>query len=460
MEKRVYNFLEKYINKNPIRLHMPGHKGRGDFDFYKYDITELSFSDNLANPKGDILKLKEDISKIYKSKESIILSGGSSSGIVASLLSTLKEDDEVLLFKNSHISAYNGILLARARPVFIKAGKTEEKGIIEAILEAVNSKNSNIKVVFLTYPDYFGIGFDIQALIKILKKKGILVIVDQAHGAHLTFCDELPICSVEAGADIVIMSVHKTLGAINPSAIIHINTEKIDISKIKLYLSTVQTTSPSYLMIMSMEESLIKAKKEGADTFKNIKIWYNNFRKKLKDNTCFFLKSSNEKYFDYLKISISTENTTLTGYEVSDILRKDYGIYLEYACKDSILAYLGINSLKSDLDKFYFALSEISNKYIDIKKEKTASEKEVFPQEEDILSLSMKEAVDKNFSYVDISDSLEKVSGGFVISYPPGYPILIPGQVITKNKVEYLNKIINTHEIIGLKERYVKIVEE
>lgn len=455
--------IDEYKNKDALRLHMPGHKGRSvnrqPDEFIKADITELSFSDNLNNPRGIIKQMKEELKKIYNTEESFILVNGSTSGILVAMNSILNENDTVLMGRNSHISAYHALLLCGAQPIFVypnENGYISEDDYIEQI-----EKNNNIKCILLTYPDYFGRCLDIKKLCAKCRKKDIKIIVDEAHGAHLYFSDLFPISAVKCDVDIVVESLHKTLPCPTQTAILHIVSKNVDNERIKSYIKVFQSTSPSYPLISGAWEGIKFARDNAKDILENYKLWYNKLKDNFNDIPDFSLYGSycikNHLIFDYdpFKLWIKTKRN---GYEISKLLEKKYNTFLEMDKEDGILAYMGIGSKKEDLTHLLSILKDIVNtpeyNAIPLSKETKHTIFSNIPK-----AMNIKEAFNRQRSKIDIKNNISgKVSGDFIIPYPPGYPLIIPGEIITEDVTKYIRRINDTQQILGVNDSKIFII--
>lgn len=458
MKNQLNENIKNYIDKNPTRLHMPGHKGRVEKEyFYKSDVTELSFNDNLLSPNDVILRLSEYIKDTFKSKKSFILVGGSTSGIISSILYSLNENDKILFPRNSHISSYYGLFLSGGRPIYIYP-KDNILGITEEEYINAVKENPDIKAAIITYPSYFGFSMDIEKVCDEIKKinKEIIIIVDEAHGTHFSFCDEYPNSSLRANSDIVITSMHKTLTALTQTSLLHVNSDLIDINKLKLYINMTTSTSPSYLFLTSVEEAVHLAKDSGDEILKDIKKWYIKTKDYVESNTKFSFEEFSGKIHDYTKICIDTSNSDLDGYILSEILEKKYNIFTECSTDKYTLCYLGLKTDESDLEKLKKALKIIDKEKFKIKKRNDI----VFENKKPIIKYNMRNALKMNRESVKLDEAVNKVSIDYIVPYPPGFPILAPGEVIDNDIISYLKSIMDKQTVLGLNNGYIDVIKE
>lgn len=345
----LYNKLESYNKQNYCPMHMPGHKRNtkmlGNKLPYNIDITEIDGFDDLHNPQGVIKEIEEKAKRLYNSKRSFILVNGSTCGILAGIRAVVKSGDKILVARNCHKSVYNAIELNCLEPIYLKPN-INKYGIEEEIsVKEVQKKieqNKDIKLIVITSPTYEGIISNISEIVKMAHEYSIPVLVDEAHGAHLNFIDGLrQYEALNAGADIVIQSLHKTLPALTQTAIMHIKGEFINENKIKTQLAIFETSSPSYILMSSIQECLNILEKQGKDLFEtylnNLESFYKETKKLEKLRILGNIVNKNTIY-DKGKIVVITKGTNLTGKELSKILRENYKIEVEMSSINYIIS--------------------------------------------------------------------------------------------------------------------------
>ena len=365
--------LEKYYKEDYLPMHMPGHKRNvellGEKLPYKIDITEIDGFDDLHHAEGLIKDIENKAKKIYGSKKSFLLVNGSTCGILAGIRSVVNFGDKVLVARNSHKSAYNAIELNGLNPIYILP-KIGEDGIDRNIdiveVEEKLKENKDIKLVIITSPTYEGVISRIKDISNIAHKYNVPVLVDEAHGAHLKFIEN--ICDKEAlkmGADIVVQSLHKTLPALTGTALLHIRGNLVKEENVARELSIFETSSPSYVLMSSIEECLDIIEKRGKELFEeyqnNLKYFYNK-SKNFKNLKILGNEIENKDYYDFGKIVIKTNETNITGKELADILRNDYKIELEMSSINYALAMTSICDGKENFKRLLYALIDIHNK--------------------------------------------------------------------------------------------------
>ena len=443
--------LENYFNENYLPMHMPGHKRNikllGEKLPYKIDITEIEGFDDLHHPEGIIKEIEEKAKKIYKSKKSFILVNGSTCGILAGIRSVVNYGDKVLVARNSHKSVYNAIEINCLNPIYVLP-KIDKYGINKNIkaddIENILEKNKDIKLVIITSPTYEGVLSDVKSIVNIAHKYKVPVLVDEAHGAHLSFMENSNFEALNCGADIVIQSLHKTLPALTGTAILHIKGDLVKEEDVRRELSIFETSSPSYILMSSIDECLDLIGRNGEKLFldyqENLKYFYNK-AKALKKLKVLGNELLEKNLYDFGKIVVITKNTNITGKELSDILRKDYKIEVEMSSNYYIIAMTSICDSKESFERLLNALKEIDLKLEEVE-DNTVSYKIQLPKKE----MTINEALEsKNFKLENYKNLEGKISKEYIFAYPPGIPIITPGEVLDKNIINIIESYIKSN---------------
>ena len=443
--------LENYFNENYLPMHMPGHKRNikllGEKLPYKIDITEIEGFDDLHHPEGIIKEIEEKAKKIYKSKKSFILVNGSTCGILAGIRSVVNYGDKVLVARNSHKSVYNAIEINCLNPIYVLP-KIDKYGINKNIkaddIENILEKNKDIKLVIITSPTYEGVLSDVKSIVNIAHKYKVPVLVDEAHGAHLSFMENSNFEALNCGADIVIQSLHKTLPALTGTAILHIKGDLVKEEDVRRELSIFETSSPSYILMSSIDECLDLIERNGEKLFldyqENLKYFYNE-AKALKKLKVLGNELLEKNLYDFGKIVVITKNTNITGKELSDILRKDYKIEVEMSSNYYIIAMTSICDSKESFERLLNALKEIDLKLEEVE-DNTVSYKIQLPKKE----MTINEALEsKNFKLENYKNLEGKISKEYIFAYPPGIPIITPGEVLDKNIINIIESYIKSN---------------
>lgn len=445
----IIKFIQKFKKSNRTLFTTPSH-GQGDFvapetakmigrRFFSCDYSEIEGFDNLAKPTGIIKLAQDDAAKIYGAKNTFFLTNGSTSGVIAAMLAILNKNDKVLIARNCHKSVYNGLVLTGAVPVWVMPHYNRDWGVYEPVnydyIEETLHRNRDIKLFIMTNPTYEGLMTDVYRVSHICKKYGVKLLVDEAHGALWNFHKALGTPSLIQGADIVVQSLHKTAGALNPSALLHLSKDTdIDAGKIQKSLNLITTTSPSYPLLVNIEGTInylnsVKGKENLSDLVKHV----NRLIRTLKSIPNLEVYSYNN---DVTKLLVKVTN--MSGFELSDILFEKYNIEDELANEKSVLLLTGLGTTKSKLKKIEKALIEICSNNIKITYEDN-SNVPVFNPVEPRVRYIPSLVWNQPYKEVELKYALARVSMELIMDYPPGIPILIPGEVIKKEHIAYLS---------------------
>ncbi len=483
----IFEFLRKHAEKNSISFHMPGHKAGNIFKRYGYcdqlnnlamiDITEIDGADNLFQPESIISKTMEKYRELYESNSSHLLVNGSSSGIIAAILAICDEGDSILVARNSHKSIFAALALGKINPVYIHPTLMEEWGVAGQISPSEVAKmldeNEKIKAVILPSPNYYGILSPISEIADEVHKRDKVLIVDQAHGAHLKFFDSYCMrtqssssnllyhannansyvlrAAENQGADIIINSIHKTLASFTQSAVVNIMSDRVDKYKFMEKMQLMQSTSPSYLLMASLDinADILTEYKETiiADWHSNLEYFYGEIVK-IDGIRCMIHTA-----LDDTKINIDASGSGINGRELSQLLI-DRNIYPEMVTQNIVTFMTGIGNERGDYEALISVLSEIVQ-HIEI----NFSNNEIMREE----SLSRLQKINKilelkhiptNKQRIKLEEAVGKVSASIVTPYPPGIPAICPGEVYSKECVEYLLELRKRgYNILGIDEQ-------
>ncbi|MDD3745622.1 MAG: aminotransferase class I/II-fold pyridoxal phosphate-dependent enzyme [Anaerostipes sp.] len=457
MKYPIIDKLEKLKIDGCYPFHMPGHKRKKldifRADLFSYDITEITGFDDLHHPEGMIRDTMDFMKEIYGTKESYLLVNSSTAGILAAISAVCNSKDTILISRNCHKSVYHAIQLLNLNPIYIYPKIEHEicKPVNKEKIEEILDKHVEIKAVVIVSPTYEGNVSDIKSISRILHKKGVPLIVDEAHGAHFCFHEKFPQSAVEQGADIVIQSLHKTLPSLTQTGLLHYNSQIIEKEKVEEYLSIYQSSSPSYILMASIDYC-VRMCRERKDLFQKYVDSLQDLRRELKNLKYLSLMNSD----DIGKIVISTENTNITGEELFEGMRDKYHIELEMAETSYVIAMTSICDDSEDLQRLRDALFEIDQTLEHVMK----NEKRCWSFQNKI-QMTPNQARRKEKKQVDYRKTEGKIGASFVYLYPPGIPIIVPGEEITKEAIlkidEYRSVGMN---VIGLKDQKIYIVNE
>ena len=454
---KLYDKLTELEYENILPMHMPGSKRNSELmsmpDPVKMDITEITGFDNLHNATGIIKECAIEAARIFGADETCLLVNGSTAGIMAAICGATHCGDKVLVARNVHRSVINALYLGQLNPEYIfPEMKCPEAGIYGAVkpedIEEAFKGSSDIKAVIITSPTYEGIVSDISAISEIVHRYGAVLIVDQAHGAHFGFNEEFPESAVRQGADAVITSVHKTLPALTQTALLHINRGRIDADRVKMFWNMFQSTSPSYILMGSIDNCVTILKEKGDYLFKKYVERLKNIRNEI----------DKLKYINLLPVDDISKIVLLVndGGEFARQLRQIYKIELEMASEKYVIAMTSIGDTDEGYARFLQALREMDREeYSSVQSNNSGL---VCPK----IAMSIYEALNSPIEMSDFNNSEGRIAGEAICIYPPGINLVNPGEVITEGVINALKSGLKDGlEILGMSEdlqiRCVKI---
>jgi arginine decarboxylase len=435
-------------------FHTPGHKNGQGVDpklraftgrnVYKLDVTVFPEVDSLHDPVGPIKKAQILMAQAYGVKQSFFLVNGSSVGNMAMLMSACHPGDSVIISRNAHKSTLSGIILSGVWPIWIQPKVDQHLDIIfdsdAAQIEEALRKFPEAKAVFVTSPTYHGVTTDLKKIAEICHANGKLLLVDEAHGAHLKFHKDLPLSAVEAGADMCVQSTHKILSAVSQASVLHVNSDAIDINRVRKVLSILQTTSPNYFMLASLDAARRQAYFHGQKTFSRIIRLAEEARERinrLQRIYCFTQGEIRAKGYDLdvTKLTLNVTRTGLSGHDVEHKLAFDYGIQVDCADLFNLIAIMGSGTTRHDVEKLLTALEDID------KKEPGQERNWVLqlPSLSTEMVMTPRDVFLQHHSKrVPLSRAAGHISAQTLTPYPPGIPVLIPGERITHEIQDFL----------------------
>lgn len=498
MEHSILNGIIAYNTEGCYPWHMPGHKRRLNTIFpelvnnpFSIDVTEVEGLDEFHQPEGIIKETFEKAADIYGSHKSYYLVNGATCGILAAISAVCKQGDSLIVARNCHKSVYNAIRLLKLRPIYVVPewnATLEMFGALppETIKKAIKT-HPEAKAVIVVSPTYEGVVSDIEKIAKHAHKASIPLIVDEAHGAHFEFManvnetisttnyNNVPDPAIRLGADIVIESLHKTLPAMTQCAILHENSKLINRKRLEEFLSIYQSSSPSYVFMAATEACIEKMDHERDGRFIIYKELLAEYRKKFSQLKHIHLVEENDfkkqGIYDYddgkLVFSIrycgmKTEESIvpLNGVLLGEILHKEYGQMMEMAGGSYVIAMTSIADSKEAFEALYQAMETIDNRLIYLPITADTTVYKMLPD----YGMAIDKALDRAHENVPVSEAEGRISGEFIYVYPPGIPIIAPGEVVSKDIIREIRKSIekglNIKGIIQEEENYISVVKE
>lgn len=450
----IYEALKKLIVDETIPFDVPGHKrGRGNpllqeflgKQAVQFDVNSSKTIDNATHPTGVIREAERLMSDLFGSDEAFLLVNGTTAAVQAMVMSACNQGEKIILPRNVHKSAINALILSGAIPVYINPGINNELGISTGItyddVKLTIEENPDAKAILIINPTYYGVCSDIKKIADLAHEYDMLVLVDEAHGTHLYFGedDKTPKGGMQLGADLCALSLHKTGGSLTQSSVLLVNSERINPSHVRGIINISQTTSSSYLLLTSLDLARKQLALQGKELIRNARELSNYAREKINEiggYLVFDKKLINGKDiydYDITKLSLNVSHLGLSGFEIGDILRDEYKILIEYGDASNFMCIFSLGDFKENVDKLIDALRSIKEKY--------ASDKIVNARMDFItpqVMVSPREAFYARKMPVKFVESEGLVSGEFIMSYPPGIPVIAPGEIISAEAIDYI----------------------
>ncbi|MGN0353938.1 MAG: aminotransferase class I/II-fold pyridoxal phosphate-dependent enzyme [Muricoprocola sp.] len=461
--KNLFEQLEEYANSVYYPFHMPGHKRNleliremqkqnREVNLYGIDITEIDGFDNLHHAEGVLKEAQERAALLYGAKKSYYLVNGSTCGILAAVFACTEDHGKILMARNCHKAVYHAVELRHlsAKYLYPDTVCLKDKVVLNGVIspeevERALKENEDIQVVFLTSPTYDGIVSDIEKIAKIVHRFGKPLIVDEAHGAHFGFHPYFPESALTHGADIVIQSFHKTLPSLTQTAVLHVGKDSLaDPSRIQKYLGMFETSSPSYVFMAGMDLCIELLQEKGDKLFSDFVDKLQNFRKKMEKLEHIHLVSQKElsekqMEMDPSKLVIAAEN--MDGNELAEYLRKEYFLEVEMAAAGYVLALTSIADTQEGFDRLYEALENLDQKMgacpsPEAKNQMNFMKESDWKMEKPESICKISEAAKSSAQIFPLGQAAGKISGEYVYLYPPGIPLVVPGERISEKMLE------------------------
>ncbi len=447
----VAEALAEFKQNRVVPFDVPGHKrGKGNRELTAFlgeacmavDVNSMKPLDNLCHPVSVIKEAQELAADAFGAAHAFFMVGGTTSSVQAMILASCRAGDKIILPRNVHRSVINALVLCGAVPIYINPHTQPELGIslgmsLEDVERSIN-EHPDAVAILVNNPTYYGICSNLPAIVKLAHSRGMLVLTDEAHGTHFYFGEGMPISGMAAGADISAISMHKSGGSLTQSSLLLLN-KGVDADYVRQIINLTQTTSGSYLLISSLDLSRKNLALNGREIFKTVTNMaeyargeinrigdYYAFSKELVNGDTIF-------DFDRTKLSVFTLDIGLAGIEVYDILRDEYDIQIEFGDIANILAYLSIGDTRRGIERLVGALSEIRRIYKKSKKG-MLSQEYVTPA----VVTTPRDAFYSPAETVPLKSSVGRVSAEFVTAYPPGIPLLAPGEQLTPEIIEHI----------------------
>ncbi|WP_243388480.1 aminotransferase class I/II-fold pyridoxal phosphate-dependent enzyme [Bacillus kexueae] len=444
----LFDVLKKHQTSSPISFHVPGHKNGTFFhekgerffsEILKIDLTEITNLDDLHAPEGAIKEAQSLAAHSYGVQSTYFLVNGSTVGNLAMIMSCCQDGDIVLVQRNCHKSIIHGILLSGAIPVYLSPNVDEELLVpsyvsTETVRKAIDLY-PDAKAIILTNPNYYGLSYtELNKIVEVAHRRNIPVLVDEAHGAHFPFSNLFPNSSISAGADIVVQSAHKTLPALTMGAYLHFNSERVDESELKKYLTILQSSSPSYLIMASLD--LARAYMDNLDDTV-VAEGLERLTDAIDKIEGIEIVRSKDLHIDQDPLKVTVRSTNgLSGFDLQHLLERQ-GIFTELADPNNVLFVLPLI-----VNQAY--MSRLNNLKMDQLSFEKKKEVNFFSAEPSIsMGVSSKQLRNKKKCLISLEQAIGKTSAEMIVPYPPGIPLLMEGEQITKDHIHQIRHLLS-----------------
>ncbi len=447
----ILQALERLQKNKIVPFDVPGHKrGKGNPELTEFlgekclsvDVNSMQCLDNLCHPVSVIKEAEDLAAKAFGAAQAFFMVGGTTSSVQAMILSTVKQGEKIILPRNVHQSVINAFVLCGAIPIYVNPKTNTRLGIALGMslcdVRQAIGENPDAKAILVNNPTYYGICSDLKSIVELAHENDMKVIVDEAHGTHFYFGKGMPITAMAAGADMASVSMHKSGGSLTQSSLL-LCGENINADYIRQIINLTQTTSGSYLLMASLDISRRNLALHGEAIFEKVKKLSQYMRDEINEIGDYYAYSKeivngDSVYdFDTTKLSVNTLDLGLAGKEVYDILRDEYDIQIEFGDLGNFLAYISVGDKNKNIERLITALEEIRRRH---KKEKVGMIESEYISP--IVEMSPQQAFWGEKESLPLEACDNRICAEFVMCYPPGIPILAPGERITKKIIEYI----------------------
>lgn len=448
----IYEALENFRKMRVVPFDVPGHKrGRGNPELVALlgekcvgmDVNSMKPLDNLCHPISVIREAEELTAEAFGAAHAFLMVGGTTSAVQAMILSVAKRGDKIILPRNVHRSVMGAMVLCGAVPVYINPECDSRLGIplgmkVSEVEKAIKA-NPDAKAILVNNPTYYGICSDLRSIVKLAHQHGMLCLADEAHGTHLYFGENLPISAMAAGADMAAVSMHKSGGSLTQSSVL-LTGPAMNEGYVRQIINLTQTTSGSYLLLSSLDISRRNLALRGKEAFAGVVEMAEYARREINNIGGYYaysreLINGDSIYdFDVTKLAVNTLDIGLAGIEVYDLLRDEYDIQIEFGDLGNLLAYLSIGDRQRDIERLVGALSEVRRRFGKKDKANLMKQEYIDPQ----VAVSPQDAFYADKESLPLRETEGRVCSEFVMCYPPGIPILAPGERITGPILDYI----------------------
>jgi len=450
----LFDAIREYIKRKPAYFRIPGHRFERGIsqrwkdvvgeEIFKFDLTETPLLDDLHNPEGSIKAAQELAAQVFGAEHSYFLINGTTCGNEAMIASTAFAGQKIAIPRNAHKSALMGLIIGGAVPVYLQPELSLEWGIQGGItpqsVEEMFREHPDCKGVMVVSPTYYGICSDLRAIAEICHAHDAVLLVDEAHGAHMYFSKELPEGALEQGADMCAQSIHKVTGSLTQSSMLHIHSKLVDVGRVEATLHIVQSTSPSYILMTSLDLARYELAVHGEEMIQNAVALAKQARERInaiQGVVCLgeeLLGNAGIKALDSTRLIISAKKLGISGFDLLSMLEEDYGVDLELADFLNVLAIVTFANAEEEISRLVAALAQIAEKHRGEKELENQIQLPPLPP----LALGPRETFFAQKEEIPWKDAVGEIAGEMIAPYPPGIPVIYPGEVVTQEVMEYI----------------------
>ena len=455
--------IGEFIHTEPAYFRIPGHRLQRGISkrwtkevgeqIFAYDVTETPYTDDLHQAEGAIKEAQQLLSELYHTDRSFFLVNGSTCGNEAMILAGAMEGQEIMIARNAHKSAMMGLIISGAKPVYVNPKVLNEWGIQGGItaqdVEECFREHPNCKALFMVSPSYYGITSNLQEIAEVCHAHGAMLLVDEAHGGHVYFHEELPKGAIEQGADMCVQSMHKVTGALTQSSVLHVHSKLADLDRVSSALHIVQSTSPNYLLMTSLDCARYELAQHGTKMMQdalNLACYAREEIRKIQGFDCMgaeIIGQDGIAGLDLTRLVITAKELGLTGFDLEECFFQEYQVNMELADYENVLAIITYANTKEEIERLIDACRNISKKAINdttvINKKWEKKQNPTLPKAPEQV-MTPRQAYFAKTVQIPWEESVGRIAGEMVAPYPPGIPILYAGERISQEVWEYLEQ--------------------
>jgi arginine decarboxylase len=474
----IVTALEEWVDTLHAPFYTPGHKrgngmnsllkNRWEKPVFGWDLPELPGLDNLHAPTGIIAAAQDLAAAAFSARQTWFLVNGSTAGIIAAILATCGEGEQIILPRNVHSAAIAGLIHAGAVPIFIAPEYDAKLDLAHGVTpEAVKSaleRHPDAKAVMVVYPTYYGACGDLAAIAEIVHSYDLPLLVDEAHGAHFGFHPDLPPAALAAGADLTVQSTHKLLGALTQSAMLHVNSDRIDPHRVSRALRSIQSTSPSYLLLAALDAARHQMALHGRELMAETIALARIARAEIANIDGLSVLELPQptpgfNYLDPTRLTVTVTELNLTGFTADEILADELGVVAELPSRQHLTFIISLGNTRSDIDRLVSGFSKLATDY---RQDLPLQLPQISPPAGILteMAIAPRPASRAQHMRVASDEAIGKISAESICPYPPGIPVVIPGEIITADALEYLRQILALGgELVGCSDPSLQTIE-